>query len=232
MAYCNDYGMTRCLISEHVRALLPAPSLGAKRRWVVEEALSGIGLAATEPAASALLKEGLRCCEFLLHVSNTDSSSSSNSNTSATLPAAVSGSTSKAAQAGTQPSAATSGGDGWDFGDGRDFDDLTTVAAAAGPASSTTDGGNREEQGAAAGAPGPARKESRAADEGDRDSEQEEVARLRARLASLRRLFETFLAVDGASQGRAFDVVRLRDFLALASPAPGESGGEQRREKY
>lgn len=206
----------------------------ALARWVIDEALSAIGLAATEPAASALLNEGLRRCELLLPTS-TDNSNNNNTTPLATIPTAGSGSsTSEAAQVETQPrpsAAAPSGGDGWDLGDDVDFDDstATTSTAAGGPVSSTSDGGGsggrsaREEREATAGAPGPARTES--ARVGDDSGVGEDVARLRARLVSLRDLVETFLAVDGA-QGLAFDVVRLREFLALAA-GPGESGGEQ-----
>lgn len=213
-------------------------------RWVINEALSGIGLAATEPAASALLKEGLRRCDLLLRATDT-------------LPAAGAGtgsSTSDVARVKAQPSSAKpSGGggghgdgDGWDFGeeDEESFDESVTTAAATaaaaatagGPVASTpsSSGGGRrsarEETGGAtaAGAPEPARKGSGRAAGGDDRDDGEEVARLRARLVSLRGLLETCLAVDGV-QGLAFDVARLREFLALASgAAEEESGGEQR----
>ena len=128
-------------------------------------------------------------------------------------------------QAKSQQSATPSGGgDGWDFGDDEDLDisaptTRTAAAGAGGVASSTT---------TAAGAPEPARTGSGRASDDDR-VDSEEVGRLRARLASLRDLLDTFLAVDGVGvQGVAFDVGRLREFLALAS-CPGESRGEQMR---
>eukprot|EP00752_Nemacystus_decipiens_P018330 g16445.t1 len=188
-------------------------------RWVISETLSRIGLAATEAAASALVKEGLRRCDLLLCTT-----------LSATFPAAGSVPASQAAQGLNQPSAATvesGGGDGWDFDDDEDFDDsaVKTAAAVGGGALSMSGSAGlntREGKGAAPGAPRPVWEDGGRAGVGGRDGGKE-VARLRARLASLRDLLETCLAVDMV-QGLAFDVARLREFLALAS-GPGKVGG-------
>ncbi|CAM9846911.1 unnamed protein product, partial [Ectocarpus sp. 13 AM-2016] len=81
-------------------------------RWVVKEALARIGLAATEPAASAILGEGLRRCDFLLP---TDSRGERSSSEEQSADAAGGG---EAAE--ERPTA--SGGDGWDFDDDADDD--------------------------------------------------------------------------------------------------------------
>lgn len=161
------------------------------------------------------------------------------------FPGAGPGSAPEAVRVESSPSAARpSGGDGWDFGDDEDLDGdpaaTTTTAAAAtaamavaarGGLSSATGGGRCSRR---------AGEEQGADDDGGGDS-REEVFRLRARLASLRDLVETFVAVDGAAQGLqgvrgggggAFDVVRFRAFLTLAAPVLGESGGERRGKSH
>ncbi|CAM9902098.1 unnamed protein product, partial [Ectocarpus sp. 4 AP-2014] len=189
-------------------------------RWVVKEALAGIGLAATEPAASAILGEGLRRCDFLFSAHSRRGESA----------AAVGG----GGPAEVRPTA--SGGDGWDFDDDADDDgDLgdapraaaATAAAAAvehgssivlagGGGAAGGSGGGRDGGGGAVATVGL----GSAGDEGE-----SEVRRLRARLMTLRYLLDTFLVLEG-EQGRGFDVGGLREFLGLAGA--GDSGAAER----
>ncbi|CAB1100488.1 unnamed protein product [Ectocarpus sp. CCAP 1310/34] len=219
----------------HATALLsiPAPSSRGDARWVVKEALAGIGLAATEPAASAILAEGLRRCDFLLPAHSRGWGSSSEEQSAA----AIGG----GGPAKERPTA--SGGDGWDFADDADDDGdvrdapraaAAAAAAAAGEHGSSIvlaggggaaggSGGGRDGGGGAVAAVGL----GSAGDEGDRDSE---VRRLRARLMSLRYLLDTFLALEG-EQGCAFDADGLREFLGRGAEGSkkglGDGGAEE-----
>lgn len=172
-------------------------------------------MAATEPAASAIIGEGLRRCDFLLPGHSRGGGSCSKEQ-----PAAAVGGGGPAEE---RPTA--SGGDGWDFDDDADDDgDLgdaprvvtaapeaaavehgSSVVLAGGGGAAGGSGGGRGSGGGAVTAVGL----GSAGDEGD-----SEVRRLRARLMTLRYLLDTFLALEG-EQGRGFDVGGLREFLGL-----------------
>lgn len=207
------------MTSLRINAFLPPTyhTTTERGRWVAHEALTVIGLAATEPAASALLDEGIRRCRLLLLPNKEAIKKSGDVEGSAGVTA-----------------------DGWHFDDDDDDDDdfgglSARTAAAAEPRFSTGSsggvGGGGESSGGGdrgsvrAGAVNPNLKTGNGNDGGSDDDDQgrETVLPLFARLECLRYLLETFLAAEGA-QGRRFDVARLRKFLALPAAPEGSEG--------
>ncbi|CAM9252402.1 unnamed protein product [Scytosiphon promiscuus] len=176
-------------------------------RWVAREAVRVIGLAATEPAACALLREGLRRCRLLLLPSGEDKKKGGDAEETA-----VAGSTAV-------------DGDGWDFDDEEDDDSggSSSGTAEAEPGVSIPSAVEGSDGGVGRTYGGGSSGNARGGDDRGARGAGAEVLLLVARLESLRYLLETFLEAEGA-QGRRYDVASLGKFLAL-STVPEALGG-------
>lgn len=201
-------------------------------RWVVHEALNSIGLAATESAARALLKEGLRRCDSLIKSGINSSSSSGRP------PASLTGPISNPSRSSLLPEdAATSHADGsrdgWDFDDGLldddddsrgDEDNATETSALNEEMERPKAGASRARPAATAAVAG-----MNAARSGsDVGGTTAEVLTLSARMTALEYLFETNVMAE-YSEGRMFDALRFREFLMLQGTGDDPSATAGRR---